>query len=366
MNKYKTLVKREFWEHRGAFLYMPVVLAGLLVIAMIVGLYLIDRANVDISLTNNDSSFVIDFDKDEIKDANSDLIEQQVEERVEQQIEQVIESTLEDAVNPGEPNVKKLEERHIFIQFDEGDVVVLNDQDQQQRLDGFFEKNREGLDAGLYGIHYAFLITSWLVVLVYLLNTLYNDRRDRSILFWKSMPFSETQSVGVKLLVGIIAVPLLATLASWVVQLVYSVLAMLVASKMDLDPWQVIAPNLHIASAFVRQLGLVVYLAVWALPVCAWLMVASAYAKRSPFLVATVPVVLVFLGEWLLFRTSHIAAWIGSHMPINENFTDVFISGTGIISTLDLASVANIGSGAAIAAGLLAGAVWLRNHRFEI
>ena len=38
MNKYKTLVKREFWEHRGAFLIMPVALAGLLVIAMIVGI----------------------------------------------------------------------------------------------------------------------------------------------------------------------------------------------------------------------------------------------------------------------------------------------------------------------------------------
>ncbi len=346
MNNLNTLVKREFWEHRGAFVIMPTALAGLLIVAMIVGLLAVSRGGIDLSINDQDV---------EIFQSNSQSLDEDIERSIEKSVTKSIETSRK---------VKKSEERHIVIQFDEGDALVLSNSESE--VSEFFDENKESLDAGLHGIHFAFLITSWFVVLVYLLNTLYADRRDRSILFWKSMPVSETQTVLTKLAVGLVAVPLVATAASWVVQLVYAVMAMIVASKMGQDPWLVIVPNLHILSAFIKQIGLVLYLSLWALPVCAWLMLASAYAKRSPFIVAVLPIVCVFILEGLLFRSTNFAEWISSHTPFNEDNAESLLMGNDLFSSVLVSNIVDITSGAIIAAGLLFGAVWLRNHRFEI
>ena len=342
MNNNITLVKREFWEHRGAFLIMPAVLAGIIVLSMIVGLIVFNYAKINVDFS--DDSFNIGFE-DRLQDGSLDSD---------------IEKTIIIDRRGERSSSKKSEERHIVIQFDQGDIVALAD--SEPRVDSFFEKNKESLDSGLHGIHMAFVVTSWFVVMVYLLNTLYADRKDRSILFWKSMPLSETRVIASKLAVGLVAVPLIATLASWVVQLVYAVMAMIVASQMDQNPWEVIAPNLHILSAFVAQLGLVFYISLWALPLCAWLLVASAYAKRSPFLTAVLPIIGVLILEELLFGSSKFADWLASHTPFNEGTADALVAN----GSIQLADPLNMIFGIVVAGGLLAGAVWLRNNRFEM
>jgi len=342
MNSNVTLVKREFWEHRGAFLIMPAVLSGVIVLSMIVGLILFNYAKINVDFSNDNLS--IGFEEHDQGGSLGRDIEKKIliDRRGERQTS------------------KKSEERHIVIQFDDGEVVELSDSEPQ--VESFFEKNKESLDSGLHGIHLAFVVTSWFVVMVYLLNTLYADRKDRSILFWKSMPISETRVVASKLMVGLVAVPLVATLASWVVQLVYAVMAMIVASQMDQNPWQVIAPNLHILSAFVSQLGLVLYISLWALPLCAWLLVASAYAKRSPFLTAVLPIIGILILEKLLFGSSYFGDWFGTHTPFNEGMVDTLVT-NGAIQVTDSM---NMIFGLLVAGGLLVATVWLRNNRFEI
>ena len=342
MNNNITLVKREFWEHRGAFVIMPAVLAAVIVLSMVVGLILFNYAKINIDIS--DDSFNIGF-----------------EERLEDgSLDDDIQKTIIIDRRSERQSSKKSDERHIVIRFDKGDVLALPDSEPQ--VESFFEKNKESLDSGLHGIHMAFVITSWFVVMVYLLNTLYADRKDRSILFWKSMPVSETRVVASKLFVGLVAVPLIATLASWVVQLVYAVMAMIVASQMDQNPWQVIAPNLHILSAFVSQLGLVFYISLWALPLCAWLLLASAYAKRSPFLTAVLPIIGVVILEELLLSSSAFYDWLATHTPFNDGTVDALVTSGGI----QLADPMNMFFGFVVAAGLLIGAVWLRNNRFEM
>jgi ABC-2 type transport system permease protein len=309
---------------------------------MIVGLILFNYAKINIDL--GEDSFNIGFEE-RLKDGTLD---RDVERSI------VIDRRGE------RHSSKKSEERHIVIQFDDGEVVDLAD--SEPRVDSFFEKNKESLDRGLHGIHLAFIVTSWFVVMVYLLNTLYADRKDRSILFWKSMPISETRVIANKLAVGLVAVPIVATLASWVVQLVYAVMAMIIASQMDQNPWQVIAPNLHILSAFVSQLGLVLYISLWALPFCAWLLVASAFAKRSPFLTAVLPIIGVLILEELLFGSSYFIDWLSVHTPFNEGTVDALVKNGG----LQLSDPMSMVFGFIVAGGLLFGAVWLRNNRFEI
>ena len=53
----------------------------------------------------------------------------------------------------------------------------------------------------------------------YALDSLYADRRDRSVLFWKSLPLSDAETVLSKFAVAIVVIPLVALAASLVAQL---------------------------------------------------------------------------------------------------------------------------------------------------
>jgi ABC-2 type transport system permease protein len=222
--------------------------------------------------------------------------------------------------------------------------------------------NQKIIDNGLYAIHSTFIVTAFFVVLFYLLGTLFNDRKDRSILFWKSMPVSELQTVTAKLFVGLIAVPLTYTLASWSIQLLYSIAAMVFASNLEHDPWLAIWPFLDLPRTFATQFGLIFIVGLWILPLSAWLLTASALAKRSPFLVAIVPIVALIMVERLIFGTDYFIDWVGKNFAI-ESLTALASRSVEIDVSNYLATVI---FGIVITHFLLTITVWLRNHRFEI
>jgi len=307
------MIQREFWEHRNSFVLLPAALAILLSLVMVVGLIFIDNFDFQMDSTQTSSS------------ANG------------------------------------VSERNFTIRFDEGDATVISG--SKGELKPQFENNRKTINAGLYGINALFAMVAWWVVIFYFLGTLHSDRRDRSILFWKSMPISETQTVCCKLLVGLLAVPLIMTAVSWLVQLVYVVAALVFASAIGQDPWQAIWPYLNIIQAFANQLGLFLIIATWILPLCAWLMLASALAKRSPFLVATLPLVAIIAIEAFFFDSNYLANFITSHFPMSDRYSDVVLANNQL---LELVNISSMLTGVVISALLLAGAVWLRNNRFEL
>jgi len=307
------MIQREFWEHRNSFVLLPAALAILLSLVMVVGLVFIDNFDFQMDSTQTSSS------------ANG------------------------------------VSERNFTIRFDEGDATVISG--SKGELKPQFENNRKTINAGLYGINALFAMVAWWVVIFYFLGTLHSDRRDRSILFWKSMPISETQTVCCKLLVGLLAVPLIMTAVSWLVQLVYVVAALVFASAIGQDPWQAIWPYLNIIQAFANQLGLFLIIATWILPLCAWLMLASALAKRSPFLVATLPLVAIIAIEAFFFDSNYLANFITSHFPMSDRYSDVVLANNQL---LELVNISSMLTGVVISALLLAGAVWLRNNRFEL
>lgn len=318
----RTMVRREFWEHRNSFILLPAALTILLSLLMVVGLLFID--NFDFEINSSQSS-------------NSQ------------------------SSNTNNTVSNNVSERNFTIRFDQGDATVISA--TQGVLQPQFENNRKTINAGLYGINALFAMVAWWVVIFYFLGSLHSDRRDRSILFWKSMPVSETQTVCSKLLVGLLAVPLIMTAASWLVQLIYVVAALLFAASIGQDPWQAIWPYLNIFQAFANQLGLFVIIALWILPLCAWLMLASAFAKRSPFLVATLPLVAVVAIEAFFFDSNYLANFFTSHFPMSDRYRDVVLANNQL---LELINVSSMLTGAVISAVLLAAAVWLRNNRFEI
>jgi ABC-2 type transport system permease protein len=142
-----------------------------------------------------------------------------------------------------------------------------------------------------------------IVTFVYLLDCLYAERKDRSILFWKSLPVSDAVTVLSKFAVAMVIVPL----AVFVLTLVTYVLVHIVMS-IGIPGFSELGGGAHASdwiSAPVRLLGLLVASLLWYSPLAAWYMLASVTAKRAPILWASLPPVAIGVAEGILFQTRH-------------------------------------------------------------
>jgi ABC-2 type transport system permease protein len=147
---------------------------------------------------------------------------------------------------------------------------------------------------------FAFGITFFVVMSIYsswyLLDCLYADRKDRSILFWKSLPISDTATVLAKLFTGLIAIPLVyfavADVTTLLIAFIVSVRAYAIYGA---ALWQ---PDLWLQLQ-VLWIYLIVTSALWYLPFVGWLLVVSAWAKRAVMLWSILPpLALYFLERW--------------------------------------------------------------------
>ena len=145
----------------------------------------------------------------------------------------------------------------------------------------------------------------------YLLDCLYAERKDRSILFWKSLPVSDAQTVLSKVLVAFVVVPLGAFLLAIFTDIAAStILAVRLRGvpmigmflRWDTQVW--LQAQEFVFAALLALLA-------WYAPVGAYLLVISAWARRSAFLWATVPPLVAMLVEWMAFDTHYVARFLG-------------------------------------------------------
>jgi len=154
------------------------------------------------------------------------------------------------------------------------------------------------------------LFFSVIVLFFYLLDALYAERKDRSILFWKSMPVSDAATVVSKLVTALVAMPIWI----WAVSLVMGLCTFaIIAAKVSGTP---IAPlgQFHLGAWVALQLNFLQNLllaSLWYAPIAAWLLLISVWAKRAPFLWAVLPPALVMLFEEIIFNTEYVAQLVG-------------------------------------------------------
>jgi len=138
----------------------------------------------------------------------------------------------------------------------------------------------------------------------YLLDCLFAERKDRSILFWKSLPVSDALTVGSKLLVATVVVPFGVFVLALVTHLVFSTVLNL-RFTLGHEPLLVFDAVQWLKTEV--TLFLVLLLAVlWYVPWGAYLLAISAWARRSPFLWSTLPLVLLPLFERMVFGTRYL------------------------------------------------------------
>ncbi len=223
----------------------------------------------------------------------------------------------------------------------------------------------ESLNPLLQGIHALMLVVLIFVTLNYLLGCLYVDRKDRSILFWKSLPVSTWEEVLAKLSVALLVAPAIFIAASLIAQLAMVLMAALLLWRQDLNAIELIFANIEPAELLFNQIAGWLLTALWVAPIYAWVMLASAGARRSPFLLAVAPLVGLVLLESILFGSNHLGGAILNHFPhYNESDTPVgfYLFGPDWAAQDYLGLVLGLGC----AAALLWGAVWLRRHRWEL
>lgn len=217
MNTMKWLLKREYWEHKGGFLWVPVILSTLMLLFTLASVI----AGKAMGKMGN---FQVDGE----------------------------------AVSLAETS------KHI------------SPEDQAKMV--------EGLSAMFIGPVAPLLVALSFVLFFYLIGALYDDRSNRSVLFWKSLPVSDTATVMSKVVWALVVAPLI-TLAVAVVTYVPFLLLTLGAMSMA---------GIHVAGDVLttRQtyllplefLGTLPVYMVWALPTVGWLLMVSAWAKTKPFL----------------------------------------------------------------------------------
>jgi ABC-2 type transport system permease protein len=153
--------------------------------------------------------------------------------------------------------------------------------------------------------HAAITLTVMIVAAFYCLGALFNERRDRSILFWKSLPVSDLKTVLSKAAIPTLVLPAVGIVVTMVAQAVIfllSTLILITAGVSAATPWTVGS----VAGEGVVLLYTWVTLTLWVAPIYGWLLLVSVWAKRAPFLWAVLPVLALALLEKLAFSTTHL------------------------------------------------------------
>lgn len=311
MNRLMALVRREFWENKGAFRTTPLVIGGIYIIFLLMSIF--TTAHFDNELYT-------------FREAVRLLAEQPVEFRARHAQEVMLGSSL------------------------------------------FFT-----------------LVLSF-VVFFYLLGALYDDRKDRSILFWKSLPASDALTIASKLLAAMVLAPLIFWAVFVLTQIAMGIIGSLMVLSVGENPWTLFLSIVNPLRPWFILLVSYLAASIWFLPIYGWLLLVSSFAPRIPLLFAVLPpVVFAILQVWIGFLRTFtlnnnlfgmIGEWVanspailsaGGHdgriaLSLGFPLTDDFDHSVTLANILGRLFSLHMLTGLVIAAVFLAAALWLRRR----
>ena len=257
-HKFKLLLKREFWEHKGGFLWAPL-WAG----AISLVLTLMATIVAEVAARRAIASGKMQID--------------------------------------GDVHINGL---------DLGMLTSKLDAEAMRNLAG-------GIDVSMFMSSLWPLVVLGFVVFFYCLGSLYDERKDRSVLFWKSLPVSDRDTVLSKAASALVVAPTLAVGAAIATMFGFLLLISFVVLLHHGNPFILVwgpGSPLKIAASLV---ALIPVYALWALPTVGWLMLCSAWSKSKPFLWAILlPVFSWIIVAWFgLMNVFHLdTAWFGRNI----------------------------------------------------
>lgn len=219
------LLKREFWEHKGGFLWAPLIAGAIFL------LFNLMAGGIGEMMLNKIGPG---------KTVNIDGAEVSI-----------------DSLNLG----------MITDKLDPKDLIELG----------------QAINLGLYAAaSWAFIVLAF-VVFFYCLGSLYDERKDRSVLFWKSLPVSDTETVLSKVASAILVAPALAVAAGVATMLGFMLVASVFIVAHGGNPFTLLGAG-DPFSVIGHLIAAIPVYALWALPTVGWLLLCSAWARSKPFL----------------------------------------------------------------------------------
>ena len=152
------------------------------------------------------------------------------------------------------------------------------------------------------------IFTAFIIGVFYCLDALHGERRERSILFWKSLPVSDLTTVLSKTSVPLVVLPLVSfavIVATQFMMLLISTAALL-PSGLAATTWA----NFNLLQQSLVLLYGLIAIALWHAPIYGWALLVSGWVRRATFLWAVLPLLGIAFFEKITFNTSHFASML--------------------------------------------------------
>jgi ABC-2 type transport system permease protein len=216
------------------------------------------------------------------------------------------------------------------------------------------------------------IFTVFIVGVFYCLDALHGERRDRSILFWKSLPVSDRTTVLSKAIIPMVVLPALAFAMVVCVQLIMLLMSSVNLLVHGVSPATTWAHIPVFQNWLVLLYGLIA-IALWHAPIYGWLLLISGWARRATFLWAVLPLIVIQIFEKITFGTWYFGVFLkhrlmgfapgafdfqGRHNPTIDSFAQ--LTPGRYLSSPDL------WIGLVVAVGFIAAAVRMRRYRGPI
>ncbi len=228
----------------------------------------------------------------------------------------------------------------------------------------------------LFGQPYEFaedliMATVIIVGMLYSVDALYGERRDRSILFWKSAPVSDLITVLSKAVIPIVILPLFA----FAITILTQWLMLMISSALLLGSGQNVALLWSRVGISHRWPMLLFHFlcihGLWQSPIYAWLLLVSGWARRVPILWAALPPLTIGIAEKVAFNTTYFGSLIGNRFTGGSEGAAIMQSGRTmdpmmLFAPLHFLISPGLWISLAITAAFLAAAVRMRHWRGPI
>jgi ABC-2 type transport system permease protein len=233
-----------------------------------------------------------------------------------------------------------------------------------------------------------FLGTSWIFVVAlafltvfYSLDSLYAERKDKSILFWRSLPVTDAETVISKLLTAMLVIPAIMAVGIFATHLINLIVTGIWVAMKGGDAGTLIWGSVSLFDNWATAFIVLVASGIWMSPFIGWFLFVSTWSKRMPILMAFMPPIVIALGEGIIFR-SHIflkaVTARGEMTPLFKigNLEQFFEEeqwreGVGALTLLDKIDLIGFFTSPALWGGLLvcalfvSGAIYVRRYRDE-
>jgi ABC-2 type transport system permease protein len=220
-----------------------------------------------------------------------------------------------------------------------------------------------------YELAPALIMGAALIVSVfYCLDALYGERRDRSILFWKSLPVSDAAAVLAKLAIPILILPLVSFLITVATQLLMLVISSAIFAGSGISITEIWAQTSFLRVPAIWLYHLLTVHGLWYAPLYAWFLLVSAWSPRAPFMWAFLPPFVVYGVEKIAFNTSYFLSLMRYRFegPANGMATEHQHDFAATLIPHHFLSTPGLWTGLAVAALFLYATVQLRRSRGPI